>query len=707
MANTVQSTGGIADGGGGGTVTSVNSGTGITVDNTDPANPIVNFTGSVQAPITVVANYSALPAAGTVSGKFYWASASQGAKWLPGALGGTYYDSGLYYSNGVTWEYLDVPYQATQSTVNTGTNTDQFVTPATLANYTGLTGKIASVSGTTNRITSTGGTTPVIDISATFEALLGKVANPLSQFASTTSAQLAGVLSDETGGGVAVFNNTPTLISPVLGTPTSGNLSNCTALPLGSITGFGTGVATTLATNLSITGGGTISLGGFTLTIGGTSSVNGTNTGDQTSVSGNAGSATTTAITDDTTTNATMYPTWVTANTGNLAQKVSSTKLSFNPSTGTLTSTAFAGSLTGNVTGNVTGTSANVTGVVAPANGGTGTSTVFTQGSVIFADASGFHAQDNANFFWDATNHRLGINNAAPAAELHVATALTSAPRGILSDQYSTDSSGNRFTLRKARGTFGSPTVITTADILSNFTSAGYDGSAFIDAAKIIITSTGTISTGVVPTTMKFQTMTAAGLLTTGITIDATQQTTFAGHIVVEGVTSTGATGTAKLVFATTPTFTTNITAPLVIGGTGTTSTLTFRTTSSGSGTTGADFIWQSGNNGATELMRLLNAGRLGIGVTAPTALIHLAAGTASASTAPLKFTSGTNLTTAEAGAMEYNGTNLFFTRTGTTRESIICANAVNSVSPTSPNRTITAIIDGTTYYLAAKTTND
>ncbi len=30
-------------------------------------------------------------------------------------------------------------------------------------------------------------------------------------------------------------------------------------------------------------------------------------------------------------------------------------------------------------------------------------------------------------------------------------------------------------------------------------------------------------------------------------------------------------------------------------------------------------------------------------------------AGTATASTAPLKFTSGTNLTTAEAGAMEYN----------------------------------------------------
>lgn len=52
---------------------------------------------------------------------------------------------------------------------------------------------------------------------------------------------------------------------------------------------------------------------------------------------GTAANATNSAITNDTTTNATMYPVWVTANTGNLPLKVSSTKLSFNPSTGNLT----------------------------------------------------------------------------------------------------------------------------------------------------------------------------------------------------------------------------------------------------------------------------------------------------------------------------------------------------------------------------------
>jgi len=46
-----------------------------------------------------------------------------------------------------------------------------------------------------------------------------------------------------------------------------------------------------------------------------------------------------------------------------------------------------------------------------------------------------------------------------------------------------------------------------------------------------------------------------------------------------------------------------------------------------------------------------------------------LAAG--STTVAPLKFTSGTNKTTAAAGEFEYNGTSLFFTPTGTTRQTI------------------------------------
>jgi len=52
-----------------------------------------------------------------------------------------------------------------------------------------------------------------------------------------------------------------------------------------------------------------------------------------------ATNAANTAITDDAATAVAVYPTWVTANTGNLPQKVTSTKLSFVPSTGALTAT--------------------------------------------------------------------------------------------------------------------------------------------------------------------------------------------------------------------------------------------------------------------------------------------------------------------------------------------------------------------------------
>lgn len=61
--------------------------------------------------------------------------------------------------------------------------------------------------------------------------------------------------------------------------------------------------------------------------------------------------------------------------------------------------------------------------------------------------------------------------------------------------------------------------------------------------------------------------------------------------------------------------------------------------------------------------------GNVGVGLTVPTAVLHIKAGTASVASAPLKFTSGTVNTAAETGAVEYDGTNLFFTRAGTVRE--------------------------------------
>ncbi len=62
--------------------------------------------------------------------------------------------------------------------------------------------------------------------------------DPLSQFAATTSAQFAGVISDEVGTGKVILQTSPTLITPLLGTPTSGVLTNCTGTALGLVAGL-------------------------------------------------------------------------------------------------------------------------------------------------------------------------------------------------------------------------------------------------------------------------------------------------------------------------------------------------------------------------------------------------------------------------------------------------------------------------------------
>ncbi|KKP96499.1 MAG: hypothetical protein US04_C0001G0001, partial [Candidatus Nomurabacteria bacterium GW2011_GWD2_36_14] len=79
-------------------------------------------------------------------------------------------------------------------------------------------------------------------------------------------------------------------------------------------------------------------------------------------------------------------------------------------------------------------------------------------------------------------------------------------------------------------------------------------------------------------------------------------------------------TGGARKTFAflESPVFTTNITTPLVLGGTSTTQDLTLQTTS-GIGATGADMHFLVGNNGGTEAMTILNSGSVGIGTTSPT----------------------------------------------------------------------------------------
>lgn len=108
-----------------------------------------------------------------------------------------------------------------------------------------------------------------------------------------------------------------------------------------------------------------------------------------------------------------------------------------------------------------------------------------------------------------------------------------------------------------------------------------------------------------------------------------------------------------------------------------------------GGGATATDLINRDGNltlftgglvvgDYANNVVGALGGGtavfqtKVGIGTIAPTAVLHLKAGTATASTAPLKFTSGTLLTTPEVGAVEFLTDDLCATiTTGVARKTI------------------------------------
>jgi hypothetical protein len=527
-----------------------------------------------------------------------------------------------------------------------------------------------------------------------------------------SSANLAAAVSDETGSGALVFASSPTLVTPTLGAATATSLNGVTL----------TGTSTPA---LSVTG---------------TASVSGSNTGDQTTITGNAGTATilqTARNINGVSFNGSADIT-VTAAAGTLtgATLASGVTASSLTSLGTITSlTATALTVNDNttlgsnnsdtvnfnarvasdlnpstdntydlgVTGhewrnlNIDGT-ANIDSLVADSadiNGGTidGTTIGATTPSTVAATT--LSSTLGANFATSSGN--VGVGTASPSgfADAKVLDIFQSASgHGQVIVEGNNGANFVQVTSGTGSGNNGG-SIISSSDLRFALATSK-DATGYSE--KMRLSSTGLAVTGA---------LSATGIITTATQVTSSGSNPLRLQCPTNTSVTIGVDGGSQFVVA---------------GYAPATFSQGLAVTGALSSTTGATFATSSGD--------------VGIGTASPQRQFVI-----NSSFPVIQFTNPTSGTTSNDGLLIYlNGLNaaisnqeagaLFFETNNTDRMRIDSSgnvgigtaspgskldvngeirigNTVNTVSPTSPNRTVTIVIGGTTYYLAAKTTND
>ena len=153
-----------------------------------------------------------------------------------------------------------------------------------------------------------------------------------------------------------------------------------------------------------------------------------------------------TTVTDDTTTNATRYPLFANQTTGNLSTEyVSSTKLQFTPSTGTLAATVFSGagtSLTGTAASlSIGGTAAKATNVVGGAAGSLPYQSAADTTAMLALGTSGYVLTAGASVPTYVAQSTLSVGNATNATNVAITDDTSTATDMYLS--WVTSTSGN------------------------------------------------------------------------------------------------------------------------------------------------------------------------------------------------------------------------------------------------------------------------
>jgi hypothetical protein len=238
---------------------------------------------------------------------------------------------------------------------------------------------------------------------------------------------------------------------------------------------------------------------------------------------------------------------------------------------------------------------------------------------------------------------------------------------GFSALRVSANTGGSRFVLAKSRG--ATYTIVNNNDGLGIISFQGADGSTLYRSAEISGQVDGTPSAGSVPGRLVFETnmsermrIKSDGEVLIGTTDAGDYKLQVGGNIYASGSIVTGSSITPSALYVAGMT-----TGNGAVYHTGSRLTLANYNTN---GTLEFEV------NGGTYAMRIDSAGNVGINQTVPTEKLHVG---------------GNIMTAAPSG--------------GTAKPFKIGEAA--TVSPTSPNRTIRVEIDGTVYYIHAKTTND
>jgi len=535
-------------------------------------------------------------------------------------------------------------------------NTPTLVTPvlgaATATTINGLTiststGTLTIANGKTltasNTLTFTG--TDLSNIAFGSGGTVAYTSNKLSSFSATTSAELAGVISDETGSGALVFANTPTLVTPVLGAATATTINKVT------ISAVATGSTLTIADNKIFTVNNTLTFNGTD-----SSSVEFGTGGTVTYTSNKLSSfsATTSAelagvISDETGTGLLVFNNSPTIAGHPTIEGITSTgatgtdnlvfsnapTITGHPTIEGITSTGATG--TGNLvfsasptlTGTVSIGTLNLTNALGIAYGGTNQTSftapasninpiVYYNGTSLtnnsLASDIGYNSSTDNFFTRNITTVSLSSQSTTGGSLIQIQT-----------DPGAAMISGNRLGGIFFGGSTNNTHTIQNRTSIESFATQTWTVSN--QGAKIVFSTTPNNTNSRVA----------------ALTLDHDQLAIFSGHLTVEGVTSTGATGTGKFVFDNAPTITGH---PTIEGVTSTGATGTGKLVFSISPTLSTSLLTDS------TTFDLINTTATTVNFAGAATTIAIGANTGTITLANQTLT-GTNLTT-----VNINGTN-------------------------------------------------